>query len=87
MSYVLSAVTTNEFLAPDYDYEVCANAECTSMVRIGDQELAVLLLVLRGGVAWFVLPIPGVEPTRSDLLPRGARPVSASHRRLFRTAG
>eukprot|EP01034_Spumella_vulgaris_P047573 gene47573-biopygen39029 len=36
IAYVLSAVTTNEFLAPDYDYLVCPDAACVEMKRFGN---------------------------------------------------
>eukprot|EP01034_Spumella_vulgaris_P047519 gene47519-biopygen36386 len=39
MAHFLKAVTVNEFLSPDYDYQVCSNADCSSTQRYGDQVL------------------------------------------------
>eukprot|EP01034_Spumella_vulgaris_P025560 gene25560-biopygen22067 len=39
LSHGLKGVTINEFMAPDYDYLVCADADCTSMIRFGNQVL------------------------------------------------
>eukprot|EP01034_Spumella_vulgaris_P047486 gene47486-biopygen33849 len=39
MAYVLKAVTITEFLAPDYDFMACVNADCSETVRFGDLAL------------------------------------------------
>jgi hypothetical protein len=36
IAYVLRSVTVNEFLAPDYDFEVCVDNGCTATQRFGD---------------------------------------------------
>jgi ABC-type multidrug transport system permease subunit len=36
IAYVLKGVTVNEFLAPDYDFPVCLNADCSRSQRFGD---------------------------------------------------
>jgi ABC-type multidrug transport system permease subunit len=39
INYVLRSVTVNEFLASDYDFQVCVDDACTATERFGDQVL------------------------------------------------